>query len=661
MSKSIIIKELRLLNFKGVRELTVRFGERQTTISGRNGCGKTTVFDAFTWLLFGKDSLDRKSFNIKTKDTSGKDIEKLPHEVSAILQVNGEEIALCRRLNEKWTKRKGSAVEEFTGNTEERLYNDVPCSVKEWQEKIAAICPEDVFKFITNPLYFSSQKADVQRTMLFRMIGGVSDEEIAKDNAAFQSLLSYLTGKTMDEFKREITAKKRRLKEEIEAIPERIDERKRDIPETEDWGALEKELADKEAKISEIDAQIADASKAQAAANDAKVKATRRMGELEQERTKIEMRITQDVQSAYYNQVRLKRQLEADIKDLQGRHVNGEKRKAACEKEIAECKARRAKFIADWQEINARTLEFKDGDFVCPICKRPLEVEDIEAKQREMTALFNSRKSQDLADNVQIGKNNTGRMKELEAELTKIKADIETYAAELAKKQVEVANYGELELPDAMHTVTRDGEWLRLGEEIEELARQSVKATIAAPDDTEIKDCKRVLQEAVYELKNRLSKREIIERNNKRIAELEQQHRTQSELLAELEGMEFTIAEFNKAKIEAVEQRINAMFKLVRFKMYEQQINGGEVETCEATVDGVPYADLNNAGRINAGIDIINAICKSEGIDAPIFIDNAEAINALQPTPSQVIRLVVTEDERLVINSDKIQLDLFNN
>lgn len=661
MSKSIIIKELRLLNFKGVRELTVRFGERQTTISGRNGSGKTTIFDAFTWLLFGKDSLDRKSFNIKTKDASGKDIEKLPHEVSATLIVNGEEIALCRRFNEKWTKRKGSAVEEFTGNTEERLYNDVPCSVKEWQEKIASICPEDVFKFITNPLYFSSQKADVQRTMLFRMIGGVSDEEIAKDNAAFQSLLSYLTGKTMDEFKREISAKKRRLKEEIEAIPERIDERKRDIPETEDWGALEKELADKEAKIAEIDAQIADASKAQAAANDAKVKATRRMGELEQERTKIEMRITQDVQSAYYNQVRLKRQLEADIEDLQGRLVNGGKRKAACEKEIAECKARRAKLIAEWQEINARTLEFKDGDFVCPTCKRPLEVEDIEAKQREMTALFNSRKSQDLADNVQIGKNNTGRMKELEAELTKIKADIETYAAELAKKQAEVANYGELELPDAMPTVTRDGEWLRLGEEIEELARQSVKATIAVPDDTEIKDGKRVLQEAVYELKNRLSKREIIERNNKRIAELEQQHRTQSESLAELEGMEFTIAEFNKAKTGAVEQRINAMFKLVRFKMYEQQINGGEVETCEATVDGVPYADLNNAGRINAGIDIINAICKSEGIDAPIFIDNAEAVNALQPTPSQVIRLVVTEDERLVINSDKIQLDLFNN
>ena len=116
-----------------------------------------------------------------------------------------------------------------------------------------------------------------------------------------------------------------------------------------------------------------------------------------------------------------------------------------------------------------------------------------------------------------------------------------------------------------------------------------------------------------------------------------------------LEGMEFTIAAFSKAKIEAVESRINHLFSIVRFKMFETQINGGEVETCEATVDGVPYSDLNNAMKINAGLDIINAICKSEGVTAPIFIDNAESINELMPTESQMIRLVVTEDDTLII------------
>lgn len=660
MSKKIIIKELRLLNFKGVRDLTVDFGERLTSISGRNGSGKTTVFDAFTWLLFGKDSLDRKSFGIKTKDADGRDIEHLPHEVSAILNVNGEDITLCRRFNEKWTKKKGSAVSEFTGNTEERLYNDVPCSVKEWQEKIAAICPEDVFKFITNPLYFSSQKADVQRSMLFRMAGGVEDADVAKGNADFEGLLANLTGKTLDEYKREIAAKKRRLKAEIEAIPERIDERKRDIPEAEDWVMLGKELQDKQAKLAEVEEQLADASKALAAANDSKVAAMRKIGEMEQERTKIEMRITKDVQSSYFNQMQIKQQLETDIKNMRHNLESSESRKESGERRLAECKARREKLIAEWKEINARTLEFKDGDFVCPTCGRPLEVEDIEKKQQQMISHFNFHKSEALNENVQIGKNNTAQMKEVEAELEKINADIEMYSAEITKKETELAGYADMEIPDAMPYVVKDEQWLELDKKIGELCDKANKPVEAA-DNTELKEGKRVLQEAIDELKSRLSKREIIDRNNVRIAELERQHRTQSEELAELEGVEFTIAAFSKAKIEAIEQRINAMFEIVRFKMYEQQINGGEIETCEATVNGVPYSDLNNAMRFNAGIDVINAICKSEGIYAPIIIDNAESINKLIPTQSQVIRLVVTEAERLVINSENNQRDLFNN
>lgn len=649
--KKIIIKELRLLNFKGVRNLTVEFGERLTSISGRNGSGKTTVFDAFTWLLFGKDSLDRKSFGIKTKDADGKDIERLPHEVSAVLIVGGEEISLCRRFNEKWTKKRGSAVEEFTGNTEERLYNDVPCSVSEWKEKIAAICSEDVFKFITNPLYFSSQKAEVQRAMLFRMAGGVEDADVAKGNADFEKLLANLTGKTLDEYKREIAAKKRRLKAEIEAIPERIDERKRDIPEAEDWGALEGELMDKQGKLAEVEEQIADISKAIAAANDSKVAAMRKIGEMEQERTKIEMRITKEVQSSYYNQMQIKQQLEADIKDMRRSLESSERRKESGERQLAECKARREKLIAEWKEINARTLEFKDGDFICPTCGRPLEVEDIEKKQQQMTSHFNFHKSEALNENVAIGKNNTAKMIGIEADLEKINADIEMYSAEITKKEAELADYADIELPDAMPYVVKNEQWLELDKKIGELCKEASKPVEAA-DNAELKEGKRVLQEAICELQNRLSKREIIDRNNARIAELERQHRTQSEELAELEGIEFTMAAFNKAKIEAIEQRINGMFSIVKFKMYEQQINGGEVETCEATVNGVPYADLNNAGRINAGLDIINAICKSESIYAPIFFDNAESVNSLISTQSQIIRLVVTEDERLVIHSD---------
>ena len=202
--------------------------------------------------------------------------------------------------------------------------------------------------------------------------------------------------------------------------------------------------------------------------------------------------------------------------------------------------------------------------------------------------------------------------------------------------------------PDAAPAIEADEEIKKLSQEIAEL-EETVNTPIDVPDTAELNEQKKSITDEIDAIKAKLAKKETIERNEARIKELEKQLREQSEELAQLEGIEFTMAAFSKARIEAVENRINGLFSLVKFKMFEQQINGGEVETCEATVNGVPYSDLNNAMTINAGLDIINAICKSEGITAPIFIDNAEAVNELLPTQSQMIRLVVTDDEALRI------------
>ncbi len=160
--KQIVLKQIEFLNFKGLGTIEkggrfiVNFdGAPLVTISGRNALGKSSIFDGFTWCLFGKDSHDRKSFNIKTLDANGKPIERIPHEVKVILSVNGEQITITRRYDEKWTRKRGTSEEVFEGHEETRLYNDVPCSTKEFAEKIAAICSEDVFKYITNPLYFN--------------------------------------------------------------------------------------------------------------------------------------------------------------------------------------------------------------------------------------------------------------------------------------------------------------------------------------------------------------------------------------------------------------------------------------------------------------------------------------------------------------------------
>ena len=85
--------------------------------------------------------------------------------------------------------------------------------------------------------------------------------------------------------------------------------------------------------------------------------------------------------------------------------------------------------------------------------------------------------------------------------------------------------------------------------------------------------------------------------------------------------------------------------------MFDHRINGALKPICECTVGGVPYSDLNNADRINAGIDIINALSQHKGVYAPCFIDNAESINEVMPMHSQRIDLIVSTDSELKINN----------
>jgi len=646
--KEVKLKQMSLTNFKGLRDVSITFNDDVTSILGKNGSGKTTIFDAFTWLLFGKDSEDRKAFNIKTLDSNGNAIERLPHEVSAVLTVGTDEITLRRRFVEKWVKKRGSATEEFTGHEEERLYNEVPMSLKDWNAKIADICPEQTFKFITNPLYFSQQKADVQRSMLFRMAGDVSDADIASGNAEFETLLSQLTGKTMDEYKREIANKKRRIKAEIEAIPERIDERKRDMPEAENWLELTTAISDKEYQLSQIDAQIADKNAAYESASQARLNKQREIEALRSQRLALEAQIRERVSADYYKQnaeqLKLTNEIDKQKAELQ-RITEMQKEN---EQRLAQLTENRQKLIAEWRAIKAETLTFDDNAFICPTCKRPLDIEDIEAKQREMTENFNQTKAQRLAKNTEQGKLNTEKMKQTEQYINACAQSIANLEAKLQTLQASASESKELSVPDASPAIEADEQHKSLSAQIEALTGE-ISQSVAMPDVDELKAKKKSLSDELSQLKIRLSRKETIERNDARIKELETLLRSQNEELARLEGIEFTIAAFSKARVQAIEQRINGLFKLVKFKMFEQQINGGEVETCIATIDGVPYSDLNNAGKINGGLDIINAICEFEQITAPVFCDNAEAVNTLLSTRSQMIRLVVSDDETLTV------------
>ena len=646
--KDIRLIKLNLLNFKGIRDLEINFNDNVTTISGRNGSGKTTVMDSFVWLLFGKDTLDRKQFNIKTLDENGKAIEKLPHEVTAILSINGEEVKLCRRYNEIWRRTRGESEPKFAGHEEERLYNDVPCNTSEWAEKINAIVSEENFKYLTNPSYFPTRKPDEQRRKLLEMAGQITDEDVAAGKPEFVELLAKLKGKTMDEYKREISNKKKNMKEEAEGIPPRIDERKRSIPQAEDWKAIEDEIGEKEEEIASIEKQQSDVM---AGYNEADKKRQEIAGEISAQETKKQKHIS-DIKSAaskkYYDDL----QAQNERKNLIKTKEYDLETKLGTLKSLREHLEERQKRIAElrtqWSEIKARQIQFDPNEFVCPTCKRQFDIEDIEKKQAELEGNFNLKKAADLKANTEEGKKVSNEIKAAENKISGLENEIEALRNEINNLKAEKMD--EVKEPDTTQAIAEDDELKQIDAKIKQLETDLGKPA-EKPDTSALQQRKAELNKTITDLKIRLGKREEIAKVNERIGELETQFKTLNDSISELEGIEFTMQEFSKRKSSLIGNRVNGLFQLVKFKMFDTQVNGAEVETCVATVNGVPYNDgLNQAMRVNAGIDIINAISKHIGVSAPIFIDQAESINELIHTDSQLVRLMVTEDPILTIS-----------
>ncbi len=642
--KQIVLKQLSLLHFKGIEKLTIDFTTPTTTIGGANGTGKTTVFDAFMWLLFGKDSKDRKDFEIKTIGADGKAIPRLPHEVSAILDVDGAEIRLRKTYSEKWTKRRGSIEEVFDGHEVECFWQDVPLRATEYATRIAEICPEQTFKLITNPLYFTAQKPDMQRQLLFRLAGDVTDAEIvaANPNKEFEEVLKLLSGKTANDFKREIASKKKIIREAIESIPARIDERKRAENAPQNWSALQSTIEELQNELQGLNLAITERTKVYDIATAEKQKVAKYLSDLQTFALKRKNELQKQLTADYYQRKQEYDKAHTEVATLYSQKRDYELTKKLRVSELTQKNSERNRLLAEWKAIQAETLNINESEFVCPVCHRPFEAEDIENKKAKLELNFNADKARRLEQNKTQGLAQKEQIDALNAQLTEL--DNKIYECEVQIKAIE--NSQEYicvpQMPaDIDDIIKSDGQMIDLNSKIA-VQQAKIEEEITAPNCTDLLEQREQVENSLRDAQVKLAGRDAIESNHKRIAELEDEYRSQQEELTELEHIEFQVNEFTKARTQAIEQRVNSMFRLVKFKLFDTLVNGSEVETCEATVDGVPFSTLNQARQMNAGLDIINTICEKENISAPIVIDNRESITEITaPSQSQIINLEV--------------------
>lgn len=653
MSK-ITLKSLSLVNFKGVRELNLDFTQQVTVISGDNGTGKTTIFDAFTWLLFGKDSLGRSdsNFNIKTLDpTTGKPILKLEHSVEGVLDVDGKEIKLQRNYVEKWVKPKGKTEEHLDNHYTEFYINGVKLGTKrEYEAAIASLIPEDVFKMITNPFTFNSLKPEIQKNMLLEMAGVITNEEVAVLDDSFVQLLEELNGKPLATFLKELSAKKKACKDVLATIPSQIDTANRLRPEPENWEEIERELAEKKKLLEGTDAQIADRSKASQVEYQRREEIQKKINNGNMALMRREMAIRNQAEQGC-NQAKLElNQLEYDLKNTRNEQQRINAAMMQTNTEITNTNRELENLRNEYKRIQAETISYPEGAFVCPTCKRQLEVADIENKQREMEANFNADKAKRTRANISAGKGKKQRLDELNATLSDQKAKAADLEATIARitDEIEKKKASIPEVPDTTQAIATDPECIKLRNEIEDLKNQlTVEAKPVELGD--LNEQKKMFQENIQELYRMLAKKDQIARTDKEIADLQEKQIANNQELTDLEKWEYIAQSFQKAKDNKLQERINGLFQMCSFNFVAEQLNGGEKITCVCTVNGTPFPDVNFADKVNAGLDIINAICRSKGISAPIFIDNRESVNQIIPTISQVINLRVSHDSKITI------------
>lgn len=639
--------ELRLKNFKGIKELELKANGGNLQIFGNNGTGKTTIFDAFTWLLFDTDSKNKTEFGIKTWDPDGNVIHHLDHEVEGKFSIDDEVVELKKVYREKWVKRRGATERTFDGHETDHFVDGVPVTKTEYNAKTAEIAPEKQFRLLTSPTYFNDVLHwEDRRKILLDVCGDVLDGDVIKFNDKLTKLPDILGKHSLDDYKKIIASRRAEINKELDRVPIRIDEVHQGLP---DISAIENPDA------IESDLEKLAKAKTEKEAELAALLSGSNQGEIKQKIAELEAELL-SIETAYKREHAKKvGEIEDKIKGCQD--VIRDVQYQISTKETALESSRKSvgileKSIVDlrdkWHEVNARESLSK-AEEVCPTCKQTLPADKVQETNERLLAEFNTAKAKTLADINSAGKSAkqelekvTAKIADLEKEISEHESSLERLAEDNAGLQAELtkvnARFEDYKEQDDFKKLVTQKDKLQKQLDGQQVDLEPEKERI----ESEIQD----IEQAADAIRTAKANLEAHDKAKKRIVELENEQRKLSDEFEELEFQLHLIEEFIRNKVSLLTDKINSKFKIARFKLFEEQVNGAIKEICETTLNGVPWSDLNTGGTFNVGLDIINTLSEHYGFAPPIFVDNAEAVTKLIEVDAQLISLIVSAEDR---------------
>ena len=632
---NIFLKHLEMVNFKGCKALTIDFNSN-THISGANATGKTTIIDAYMWLLFNKDSAGNTTFGIRPVDSDGKDIDNIEISVCGTFDVDGKELTLKKAQKQKWTKRRGSTAPTYEGNVNSYEIDGFPVSEKEYKLKISEILSEDNFKLVSDLRYFSNLRWEEKRNLLLQLCGDVTDEDVLDANpehwtAIRNDVMTAGTDRAKDKVKKEL----RELNKEQREYPVRIDELSRQIQDDIPTLSIEDELKQVTEEANSIPVKVT-------ANMDAD---TKRIEWLRSEIDRIvtESRATSDAAHEEYR----KKIREIDIVT----HDLSEANRA-----IADMKHRSGIITNDMNDYATMHKKLKGSAFDeklthCGTCGQILPA----GKVKEIKAQYEEKKAGKMKVCVERYKTLGEELKILEKSISEkeelansITSNIDKMKSE-AKELLNTYENGKI-LTDFIPGIAP------LKTEIAEIEKKIADKTAEAELANQERERKLwMLMERRTALQNELSMAQATNNTNAdikaRIEELRDAQLETGQRIALSENKAMLLEEFGMKKSELLSKKITNCFEMTNFKLFNTQINGGITETCEITLNGVKHKDMNSGHRIVCALDIIKTFQNKLGIHAPVFVDNAESVNDfnLPKMDCQLITLRVSDEKTLKI------------
>ena len=655
--KKIIFKSLSLLNFKGIRNLHVSFGENLTVISGRNAAGKTSIADAIMWVLFDV-GYDGNKLEPKTFDKNHEIIKEIPHEAELTLLVDGDQIVLKRSLSDAWKGDKCT-------NTYKYYVDGDVTTAGDFKKVVESICPDSVFRRISSATNFCSLPWQKQRELLESLADQYTSQDITQGDERFDFVVEELKKKSIADLIHHIKYKRKEVQKQLDAVPVRLAELNKSLPEAQDWDALSAEKSNLNDKIVELAnkmqaIRIGGADKVRYDGILKKIEfSEKRKRNMEQGAMNLATEQATKHQSdvitaniAVKKAQSLVDDLKATMRGYTESEIHAKDKKEECERKVVDINNR-------LDELSKSRWSWNAEDGICPHCGQPLPAEDVERIKKESKDRFNERKS-NASKKIQEEFNGIQQeYTDAKNILEKLDNDrmVTTNQLVKANKTLKEAEFKKLEVdaekPKTYEQILAEKEeYQQVVKEIADLQAELDEPSASSDENTEMLVGLEKEREPIgiryNEVLELLATKETYDRISELIEKAKQDKESYQNQLDELDEKLDLANEYNKKSCQLLEENVNGHFSYVKWSMFTQDLDGNMKPYCECYHDGVPYSRLNGAAKVNAGIDIANTFSRFYQVSAPMVLDECESVNdPIYSGEQQQIRLKVTTDDKL--------------